>query len=1614
MESIAFVDTEIDPLNHRILDIAAIKGNGASLHKNSIPGLIEFLAGVRYIGGHNIFRHDLLYVGEAVRLAGIDSSCVIDTLFWSALLFPAKPYHGLLKDDKLQTEETNNPLNDAIKARDLFYDEVAVFNKLTDELKAIFYGLLSNKQEFAGFFRFAAYGHSTVDMERTITRTFKGLICANVRLDQLISGRPVELAYCLSLLTTNDRESVTPPWVSFTYPRVGQTMRLLRGTPCISGCPYCDSTFNIRLGLKRFFGYDSFRTYAGIPLQEKAVQAAIDAKSILAVFPTGGGKSITFQLPALMSGEMERGLTVVISPLQSLMKDQVDNLEKMWITEAVTINGLLDVIERSKVIERLENGSVSLLYISPESLRSKTIERLLLGRKVVRFVIDEAHCFSAWGQDFRVDYLYIGDFIRQLREKKGLDEEIPVSCFTATAKQKVIQDIKDYFRAKLSLELELFTSDAARTNLSYTVLSMEDDNQKYQTVRDLIEDKNSPTIVYVSRTRAAERLAARLSDDGFTARPFHGRMDARIKTENQNAFISGEISIIVATSAFGMGVDKKDVGLVIHYDISDSLENYVQEAGRAGRDENLRADCYVLYNEEDLGKHFMMLNQSKLSVKEIQQVWKAIKDFTRFRSTISNSALEIARQSGWDDNILDIETRVTTAIAALEDAGYVRRGQNMPRVFANSILAKNAQEASDKINASSLFHPAQKEGAIRIIKKLLSARSRKHPGEEPAESRIDYISDHLGISRDKVIGIINLLRSEKILADAKDLTAFIRRGENKNRSLQIIESFVALERFLFSCLEERENVFHIKKLNEEAEAKGGTGVTPGKIRAICNFWAVKDWVKRQHSSRSKNHLAFTLLEPKEAFRENMEKRHLLARRAIEFLFEKVGAEEAELQRDKDEVLVEFSVQDVKKAYEGETTLFDLKVSIAEVEDALFYLSRAEAIKIEGGFLVLYNQLTIERLEQDNKKRYTKTDYSKLNQFYENKIAQIHIIGEYAKKMMSDHMAALQFVDDYFKLGYETFVRKYFPGNSAGNLTLKMTPAKFRQLFGELSPAQLKIINNTDSKYIVVAAGPGSGKTKLLVHKLASLLLMEDVRHEQLLMVTFSRAAASEFKHRLLKLVGNAANFVEIKTFHSYCFDLLGKVGSLEKSDDIIKTTIKKIRDGEVEASQITKMVLVIDEAQDMDGEEYGLISLLMELNEEMRLIAVGDDDQNIYEFRGASARYLEFLVTEQNAVKYELGINYRSKNNLVEFANRFVAGISHRLKQEPIVASQKDNGHIKIIRYRSSNMIIPLVEALFNSSLAGTTCVLTRSNDEASQVAGLLSRYGLTAKLVQSNDGFSMLNLLELRTFYDQLQASEEAFIISGEVWEQQVLALKDRFKRSSKLDLCLNLLAGFHTANPGRKYKSDFEVFVRESRMEDFFTADGETIFVSTIHKAKGKEFDNVFLMLNGFDAISDEDRRQVYVAVTRAIRSLSIHTNTGAFDSIVVEDAEIVRDEVVYLPPDELAMHLTFRDVWLDYFINKQDIISRLTCGDNLIVHDDGCLTVGRQTVIKFSRQFCTLVEARKANGYRLVSARINFIVYWRKEGLEEDVKIILPEVWFQRDAPVLPPGSVPPRGR
>lgn len=1604
MKPITFFDTEISPNSKKILDIGGVKNDGNIFHSNSLHDFADFLNNADFICGHNIIRHDLEYIQKFLSSRGNINLKYIDTLFLSPLLFPTRPYHHLLKDDKIQTDELNNPVNDSQKAKDLFFDEITAFNNLDESLQLIYYLLLREQDEFLYFFEYNSFTFSEeVQLVKLINERFQYKFCSSAPIETCIAKHPIELAYCLALINSTDRYSITPKWVLMNYPEVERIMYLLRNKPCLVGCNYCDEALDAKLGLKYFFGFDSYRTFNDEPLQENAVNAAIRYKSLLAVFPTGGGKSLTFQIPALMAGRNTKGLTVVISPLQSLMKDQVDNLEKKGITESVTINGLLDPIERGKSFERVEDGSASILYISPESLRSKTIEHLLLGRNIIRFVIDEAHCFSSWGQDFRVDYLYIGEFIKQLQEKKNLLDPIPISCFTATAKQKVIEDICNYFKDKLSLQLEVFKANSNRTNLQYKVYDSKDEEDKYNNARRLIESKNCPTIIYVSRTRKAYNLAERLSKDGFGAKPYHGKMDVKEKTENQNNFIAGAVQIMVATSAFGMGVDKKDIGMVIHYDISDSLENYVQEAGRAGRDENISADCFVLFNEEDLNKHFILLNQTKLSVKEIQQIWRAIKYITKFRASVSNSALEIARKAGWDDNVAEIETRVKTAIAALEHAGYLKRGQNVPRIFANSILSKNAQQAIEKINSSSRFDDQQKVRAIRIIKKLFSTKSRKHANDEVAEARVDYISDHLGIVKEEVIKIITLLREEKILADTKDLTAFIKQNDNVNRSLSILESFAKIENFLLPVLEEHEKVFNIKELNEGALENNCANVNPNKIKTVLNFWAIKNWINHQNQNYSNNHVSIICNQPTDILKDRLEKRHLLSESILKYLFDKTRNTQNINTVETREILVEFSVHELRDNYVNESAMFKIDASIEDIEDALFYLSRIEAIKIEGGFLVVYNKLTIDRLEKNNQIQYKNDDYSQLEQFYQNKMQQIHIVGEYAKKMLVDYEEALSFVDDYFQLNYTSFLNKYFPGSRKDELQRNITPKKFKQLFGELSPRQLKIINDNLNKYILVAAGPGSGKTRVLVHKLASLLLLEDVKHEQLLMLTFSRAAATEFKKRLIKLIGNAANFIEIKTFHSYCFDLLGRVGSIEKSDKILQLTIEKIKNGEVEPNRIAKSVLVIDEAQDMDKHEFGLIKSLMKKNEEMRIIAVGDDDQNIYTFRGADSKYFEQFITEKGSTKYELVENYRSKNNLVEFTNKYLEQIHHRFKTIPIVPVHSDNGNIRIVDYNNSGFIIPLVNNILSTELSGTTGVLTTTNNEALQITGLLLKNRIPAKLIQSNDGFSLFNLFEIRSFIEDLGLDKTTPIISKDAWNNAKRKFEKRHGKSVNYSLCKNLLVDFQETNPKVKYSSDFEIFIKESKLEDFVSQYGETIIVSTIHKAKGKEFDNVFLFLDGFNANSEDSKRQLYVAMTRAKQNLTIHYNGNYLNNINVEGLCRVYNTSTHPLSKHLVYQLTHKDINLGYFKYIQRRLDSLSCGDSLGINEIGLVNSYNEQIIKFSKTFQIVRESIEKQGFQLIQSKVRFILLWEYNnedtGEQKEIKIVLPELYFEK---------------
>lgn len=1587
----AIVDVEVGLKDHKIHDIGALRYDGATYHESYPKGLSDFLEHTDYLCGHNIIHHDAKYLFA-------DGECrwlLVDTLYMSPLLFPERPYHRLVKDDKLVSVQMNNPVNDCEKARDLLMDEIACWRLWPERKRLLFATLLQGQAEFNGFLSMVGAEYADSGLSDLIREFYKGKICEHVDLDKLVSQYPCELAYALALVDTTDHRSITPGWVLRNYPSVEYVIRLLRHTRCKEGCAYCRTQLDALYNLKLFFGYDQFRTYENEPLQEKAVRAAVAGKSLLAIFPTGGGKSLTFQLPALMEGRSVHGLTVVISPLQSLMKDQVDNLADRGITDAVTINGLLDPITRALSIQRVMEGEASLLYIAPEMLRSKTIEKILLARHVVRFVIDEAHCFSSWGQDFRVDYLYIGKFIREYQKKKGCRTPIPVSCFTATAKQKVVQDIRDYFKQTLDLDLELFASTASRTNLRYSVIYAESDDEKYSKLRELIAETDCPTIVYVSRTRRTVELAVKLTRDGYKALPYNGRMDPDTKIVNQDAFMNDQVRIIVATSAFGMGVDKKDVGLVVHYDISDSLENYVQEAGRAGRDPHLDARCYVLYSDNDLDKHFILLNQTKLSISEIQQVWKAVKDLTRQRTRVCCSALEIARQAGWDDSVADIETRVRTALSALEQSGYLERGNNVPHVYATGITVKNMDEARKRITESVLFDKNEIEKAVRIIKSLISSKHVAKSQDPEAESRMDYLADLLGLSKREVVSVVERMRQEGILADTKDITAYLQdSGDSERKSRTLLEHFAKLEQYILNHIPDESWHVSCKQLNENAVEDGIMDSKEKDIRTLLYFLTVEGYTRKKEDAA--HNMELSRRTDLEATVRRFEKRLEISRFAVEWLYHLVS-EAAQCHPENKSI--QFSIVEllnqVKAA--GQQSLFGglEDVQLADVEEALLYLSKIGALKLEGGFLVLYNAMDIRRIK-DSKLRYKQDDYRMLNEFYKQKIQQVHIVGEYANLMVRDYKAALQYVQDYFQMDYKKFIAKYFKGERANEILRNLTPEKYDQLFGQLSKLQMEIIQDKDSRCIVVAAGPGSGKTRVLVHKLASLLLLEDVKHEQLLMLTFSRAAATEFKQRLMKLIGNAAHFVEIKTFHSYSFDLLGRIGNLEDSKNVVSRAARMIEQGEVEPNKIGKTVLVIDEAQDMSAEEYALVRALMIRNEEMRVIAVGDDDQNIYAFRGSDSGYLYQLTQVQGSRFIEMTENYRSARHPVDFANSFVTVIGRRMKRQPIISMREESGLVKVTRHQSSYMYIPLVEEMKSHQQDGTSCVLTQTNEEAVILVALLRKRGIHSKLVQSMDGFLFWNLAEMRYFLKYLDEHVQTPLIPDEVWNAAKSATYGAYDNSLSVGYVKRCVELFEKINKC-KYISDFKEFVFESSMEDFCDVSGSDVVVSTIHKAKGREFDNVYMLVSDNYVKDDDQMRRYYVGMTRARNNLFIHTNGDCFNHL--KSAQYVLDSRIYQMPEEIVLQLSHRDVYLDFFKEiKREVLS-LRGGDPLDYKD--AVLYSSQTgkrVAKLSSGMQKTLSEWKAKGYEVKSASVRFVVAWKPKDApkkEPETAVLLPDL-------------------
>jgi ATP-dependent DNA helicase RecQ len=331
--------------------------------------------------------------------------------------------------------------------------------------------------------------------------------------------------------------------------------------------------------LKKYFGYDEFRS-----LQQEIIDDALAGRDVFALLPTGGGKSLCFQLPALLHD----GVTIVVSPLIALMKDQVDALRTSGIA-ATFLNSTLGANEARERFRGLHRNEFRLLYVAPERLMMETFLESALNWNIAQIAIDEAHCISEWGHDFRPEY-------RELKKLRAQFPEVPIMALTATATKRVRDDIVKQLKLR---QPRCYVASFNRPNLTYRVVPK---SSSYQQVLDFVRARpNESGIVYCASRKSTDALAGKLTRDGIKALPYHAGMEPKERTRNQEAFLRDDARVITATIAFGMGINKPNVRYVIHHDLPKNIEGYYQETGRAGRD-GLPSECVMLFSVGDVVK----------------------------------------------------------------------------------------------------------------------------------------------------------------------------------------------------------------------------------------------------------------------------------------------------------------------------------------------------------------------------------------------------------------------------------------------------------------------------------------------------------------------------------------------------------------------------------------------------------------------------------------------------------------------------------------------------------------------------------------------------------------------------------------------------------------------------------------------------------------------------------------------------------------------------------------------------------------------------------------------------------------------------------------------------
>jgi len=1586
----------------------------------ALTRLDELATRADYVAGHNLLEHDLPFLQERYPHLRLLKLPVVDTLLLSPLAFPQNPHHRLVKDYKLVRDSVNDPLADARLAATLLRDEFGQFVErqssvphLTRFCRVALEGAglpVVARQGFAQFFD--AVGVGTVETGE-VGQLFASLIQERVcrtALTELLRINPGQelaapaAAYAVTWITVAGHNSVLPPWVRHQFPETGQLIDCLRGRGCAdAGCEYCRFAHNPLEQLRKFFGFSQFRPLPagadGGSMQEEIVRAGMRGRPLLALLPTGGGKSLCYQVPALARHFQRGSLTIIITPLQALMKDQVDNLlAKTGLPLAGALSGMLTPPERGDTLERVRLGDIALLYVAPEQLRNKSFRECIKQREIGAWVFDEAHCLSKWGHDFRPDYLYAARFIRELAQEQNVDLP-PVMGFTATAKRDVIEEIVAHFRTELGQEFTVYNGGTERDNLKFDV-QIVSAPVKQERVDALLHlhleaDPQGAAVVYSATRSGAEKLAEYLATKNWRVAAFHAGLNAANRGRIQDEFLRNELRVICATNAFGMGVDKENVRVVIHADIPGSVENYLQEAGRAGRDRQT-AQCILLYDQQDIERQFTLGALSELSQREVKEILRAIKRARRNRDgevIITTGELLRDQQLHVDFDVADrqADTKVKTAISLLEQRRFIQRNENRTNVFQGRPLVRSLAEAREKMARLNLS-PQKQEQWEAIFSRLINSPpdegfSADSLAELPAlrEAFGAYRAalvkqgqqrEAQALSETKIVmSLLNEMVEAGLIKKDMLLTAFVKHGGPKSPRRQF-EKVCALEEALLKILpvEEPDPTgwlhVHLPRLNQRVCDEDHACV-PETITSLLRNLAfagrgfgtpsVMEYraVSREQARVKLNHDWPTLLAL-------AQRRRAVASIVLRVLVEKIPVATPVAE----ECLVAFSFDDITKALEADLVLLaQLRDRQTAIEHALLFLHEQKIIILQQGLAVFRQSMTI-RIQDDAPPRFTASDYDPLSQHYDQRVFQVHVMNEYARLGLEKIGRAVELVLAYFTMDRKEFIQRFFRGRREV-LDRATTDESYRQIVEDLqNPTQQEIVSADTDRNLLILAGPGAGKTRVVVHRCAYLLRVKRQPASSILVLCFNRHAAQETRRRLFELIGADARFITVQTYHGLAMRLVGAsfadrpAGAGIDFDAILDRAIQLLR-GEADLPGLAEdelrdrllagyRFILVDEYQDIDEKQYALISALAgrtlaDPDSKLNILAVGDDDQNIYTFRGANVKYIRQFQQDYVARTCHLLENYRSTSHIITTANYLIEQNHDRMKIRYSIVPNKNRhndppgglwqkldsvgqGRVQILTVadeaaQASAVIDELMRLRKLHEFDWSACaILAHNHDELAPLRTLCETRGIPVRWSLTCDGaLPLTRVREICRFVDCLREKKGALVRASEV-ASMLPPVEQRNHWHRLLDA---LIASWreeteNAEQPAGALHDFIYTTLAEERREQRF---GNGLLLSTVHGAKGMEYDHVTILgdnwLPGASKL-EEERRLFYVGMTRARQMLLLPQRNDARHRFVEELAksESVKRRAMpsatSLSPALLARRYTvlgLRDIFLDY---------------------------------------------------------------------------------------------------